>query len=61
MITAKLTKAEAGRLGGRAKWAGYVPKVVRLDSLSEAERRLVLALIAAKKAAAEADKPAGQE
>lgn len=44
-----LTKAEAGYLGARKRWGE--PRVVRLDSLSTEQRRLVLALIEAARSA----------
>ena len=50
MIPGKLSKAEAGRLGARKRW-GEQPRVVRLDELTNHERRLVIALIEAAKAA----------
>jgi hypothetical protein len=50
LVTAtKLTKAEAGLLGARSRWAAYVPSVVRLDELTPPQRRLVLALVDAAK------------
>lgn len=47
-MSRKLSKAEAGRLGARAKWGA--PRIVRLDSLTNEQRRLVLALVEAAKA-----------
>lgn len=40
-------KVEAGRKGAEARWG--VPRTVRLDELTPAQRRLVLALIEAAK------------
>ena len=44
-----LSPAEAGRIGARRRWGE--PRVLRLDSLTPEQRRLVLALVAAAKAA----------
>ena len=46
-------KVAAGRRGGQTRWttrAGEDRRVVRLDALTAAERRLVLALVAAAEA-----------
>ena len=43
-------KVAAGQAGARARW-GDLPKTVRLDELNADERRLVLALVNAAKAA----------
>ena len=40
---------ERGRMGARRRW-GAEPRVVRLDELTPAQRRLVLALVEAAKA-----------
>ena len=49
----KLTKREAGKLGMRARWGE--PRVVRLDDLTDPQRRLVVALVdAARQEAAHA-------
>ena len=57
--TPRLTKADAGRLGARARW-GDTPRVVRLDDLSRSQRRLVLALVdAARQESAETPSQAG--
>lgn len=49
-------KVRAGKLGARAKWGpDYVRRVVRLDELTEPQRRVVLSLITAAKTAP--DKP----
>ena len=37
-------KVRAGQIGARIRWGG-TPRVVRLDSLTAPQRRLVLALI----------------
>jgi hypothetical protein len=52
------TKVRAGKLGARARWGE--PRVVRLDSLTSEQRRLVLALVdaAKKEAVAEVQTPA---
>jgi hypothetical protein len=47
----KLTKAEAGALGGRARWAGHEARVLRLDALTPEQRRLVMALVDAARSA----------
>lgn len=47
-------KARAGRAGMAARWAGHDPNTVRLDSLDEPGRTLVLALIRAARAMNEA-------
>jgi hypothetical protein len=41
---------ESGRLGARRRWGTHAPKIVRLTDLTEAQRRLVVALIEAAKA-----------
>lgn len=46
------TKVRAGTIGARKRWAGHVPQLVRLDELSQPQRRLVLALVAAAKSEA---------
>jgi hypothetical protein len=46
--TRKLTKREAGAIGARKRW-GDQPRIVRLDSLTSEQRRLVLALVEAAK------------
>ena len=43
MSLAKLSKAEAGRLGARTRWGE--PRVIRLDDLTADKRRLVLAFV----------------
>jgi hypothetical protein len=40
---------ESGLRGARKRWAGHNPRVVRLDSLTAEQRRLVMALIEAAK------------
>ena len=54
----KRTKAEAGLLGARAKWGDHVPRVVRMDDLTDDQARLVHALIAAARAEREKADPA---
>jgi hypothetical protein len=49
------SKARAGALGARKRW-GSEPSIVRLHDLTDAQRRLVLALIAAARAE-QADEP----
>jgi hypothetical protein len=39
-------KVRAGQIGARTRW-GPEPRVVRLDELTAAQRRLVLALVSA--------------
>lgn len=53
-----MPRVERGRLGARARW-GDTPRVVRLDQLSAAQRRLVVALIDAAKA--EQERQGGQQ
>ncbi len=48
------TKARAGRLGARSRW-GPEPRIVRLDALTDSQRRLVLALVAAAREEAAPD------
>jgi hypothetical protein len=38
-------RVAAGRAGMRARWAGHVPRVISLDTLTAPQRRLVLALV----------------
>jgi hypothetical protein len=46
----------AGRAGARARWGP--PRVLRLDTLTQEQRRLVMALVdAARSAPADADAP----
>lgn len=53
-------KVRAGRIAARARWGE--PRVVRLDSLTPEQRRLVLALIdAAKEAPASGQKASAEE
>jgi hypothetical protein len=54
---AALTHSERGTLGAEKRWSNPANrKIVRLDSLSADERRLVLALVeAARSAKAERD------
>lgn len=42
----------AGRRAAGARWAGHDTTIVRLDSLAEPERRLIMALIRQRKEAA---------
>ncbi len=46
-------KVRAGLIGSRVRW-GPEPRIVRLDELSDPQRRLVVALIAAAKSEAAA-------
>jgi hypothetical protein len=45
-------KVRAGQASARKRW-GELPRIVRLDDLSDPQRRLVLALIAAARQEAE--------
>lgn len=55
LITAKdPRKVAAGKAGMRARW-GTEPRVVRLDTLTESQRRLVLALVNAARQEAARD------
>lgn len=56
----KLTKAEAGALGGHRRWAGHAPKVLHIEDLTAEQRRLVLALVEAARSARPAEASAGQ-
>jgi hypothetical protein len=47
-------KVKAGKASARVRW-GDTPRVVRLDTLSSAQRRLVLALVDAARAERERD------
>ena len=52
--TPVLSPVERGRMGGRKRWGE--PRVVRLDDLTAAQRRLVIALVeAARKETGPAD------
>lgn len=51
-------KARSGRMGARARWGE--PRVLRLDTLTPTQRRLVLALIDAG-AAADAEPAPGEK
>lgn len=51
-------RVQAGRESARRRWAGHTAKVVRLDSLSGEQRRLVLALVRAAREEAAASDPA---
>ena len=46
-----LTHSERGRLGNIKRWGSDQPRSVRLDDLSTEQRRLVVALVEAAKAA----------
>lgn len=50
----KLSKADAGRLGARARWRGE-RRVVNLADLRPEQRRVVLALVEAARTANQAD------
>jgi hypothetical protein len=43
-----LTKVRAGQAGARKRW-GDMPRVVRLDALTNDQRRLVVAMVEAAK------------
>jgi hypothetical protein len=43
-------KVEAGKASARVRWGEGPPRIVRLDDLTQAQRRLVLALVTAAKA-----------
>jgi len=49
LVSPKLSKAEAGAIGARRRWGPQ--RIVRLDELTVEQRRVVLALIEAAKAA----------
>lgn len=51
-------KVRAGEIGARKRWGDHPTRVVRLDSLTPEQRRLVLALVAAAKAEPKADQAA---
>lgn len=53
-------RVAAGQIGARRRW-GPFPRVVRLDSLTNEERALVLALIDAKKAPVVVESTSAQE
>ena len=38
-------RAEAGRRGAEARWAGHAPKIVDLSNLSDTNRRLVVDIV----------------
>ncbi len=50
-------KVRAGQAGSRARWAGHIPRALRMDELTQPQRELVLALIHAVKAADEKATP----
>ncbi len=47
MSPAKLSKAEAGRIGARTRWGP--PRVIRLSTLSDDQRRAILSYLAIAK------------
>jgi hypothetical protein len=53
-----MTKQEAGREGARRRWGEY-GRIVRLDSLTNPQRAVVLALIQTMKSPAAVETPAG--
>jgi len=48
-MTQPLTHAERGRLGARKRWGE--PRVIRLDNLTQEQRRTVAALVRSKEQA----------
>ncbi len=48
---------EAGKRGARSRW-GEQPRLIRLDSLTSEQRRLVVALVEAAKSRPEPDQAA---
>lgn len=40
-------QVRAGKASARSRWAGHIPRTVRLDALTNSQRSLVLALVAA--------------
>lgn len=62
MSTAKdPAKVRAGKIGARKRWAGHQARVVKLDSLTPEQRRLVVALIAAARREGAGPEPAPAE
>lgn len=39
------TFADAGRRGARKRWAGHVPKVIRLDDVAPEQRAFIVELV----------------
>jgi len=46
-----MSHQERGHIGARKRWDGHTPRTVKLDSLTGEQRRLVLALVEAARAA----------
>ena len=44
-VSSHVTVKEAGRRGAAARWAGHIPKVIRLSSLTREQRGSVLRFI----------------
>ena len=52
---------ESGRRGAAKRWAGHTPRIVRLDDLTNPQRRLVMALVdAARKEASPVSETPGE-